>query len=213
MPTPAGARKRPTRRRATAVKPPPKRRRPAWQWAALVVGLAVIVGGVIVGLQNTSSGTVASPSKGAIDGITCDTSEHALFHIHAHLAVYANGAAQPVPYGIGIAPPLSIQQNTDGPFVTGGSCLYWLHTHTGDGIIHIESPVQRTFTLGDFYDIWGQPLSATQVGGAKGAVIASINGQRYSGDPRSIPLIAHAVIQLDVGQDVAPQPYTFAQGL
>ncbi len=37
-----------------------------------------------------------------------------------------------------------------------GGCFYWLHTHTEDGIIHIESPVQRTFTLGHFFAIWGR---------------------------------------------------------
>jgi len=40
----------------------------------------------------------------------------------------------------------------------------WLHTHAADGIIHTESPVERTYTLGDFFDIWGQPLGRHQVG-------------------------------------------------
>ena len=43
-----------------------------------------------------------------------------------------------------------------------GNCLYWLHTHQPDGIIHIEAPVERTFTLGNFFDIWRQPLGPDQ---------------------------------------------------
>ena len=65
-----------------------------------------------------------------------------------------------VPAGVGIPGP---QQVMDG-FVEGGRCLYWLHTHDSTGVVHIESPVQRGYTLGQFFDVWGRPLSATQVG-------------------------------------------------
>ena len=100
-----------------------------------------------------------------------------------------------------------------GSFVEGGKCLYWLHTHNATGVIHVESPVQRVYTLGQFFDIWGQPLSTTQVGRATGSVTAFLNGKRFSGDPRSIKLTPHALIQLDVGKVVPPQPFTFPAGL
>jgi hypothetical protein len=36
-------------------------------------------------------------------------------------------------------------------------------------------------------------------------VTAYVNGKRHTGDPRTIPLLAHGVIQLDVGlPTVAP---------
>src|SRR5437763_14718324 len=44
--------------------------------------------------------------------------------------------------------------------------------HYPDFVVHVESPVQRTFTLGDFFAIWGQPLSPTRVGPASGSVNA-----------------------------------------
>ena len=59
----------------------------------------------------------------------------------------------------------------------------------------------------------GQPLSTTQVGRATGNVTAFLNGKRFSGDPRSIKLTPHALIQLDVGKVVPPQPFTFPAGL
>jgi len=133
-------------------------------------------------------------------------------HIHAHLAILVDGRAQPVPLGIGIPKP-QIDSSGGEPFVVGGSCFYWLHSHATDGVIHIESPDQRTYTLGNWFDIWGKPLSTTQVGGDSGVVFAYVNGQRYSGDPRQIQLTPHAVIQLEVGRDVPPQPYTFGSGL
>ncbi len=117
-----------------------------------------------------------------------------------------------LPEGIGIPNPQT-QPSTEGPFVVSGSCFYWLHSHAADGVIHVEAPVQRTFTLGDWFDLWGQPLTSAQVAADSGTVIAYVNGRRHDGDPRSIPLESHAVIQLDVGTDVAPQPYAFPAGL
>jgi hypothetical protein len=148
-----------------------------------------------------------------VDGIECSSSEQTLFHIHAHLTVFVNGAARRVPYGIGI-PAAHAESTPAGPFVGSGSCFYWLHTHAADGIIHIESPIHRLYTLGNFFDIWGQPLSSTEVGAAHGPVTALYNGQRYDGDPREIPLTAHAQIQLDVGAPlVAPDVIEFPSGL
>jgi hypothetical protein len=155
----------------------------------------------------------ATPAR-SVDGIKCQPSEKVLFHIHAHLTVFVDGKARLVPYGIGIGPPLSGQNTSIGAFVTQGSCFSWLHTHVSDGIIHIESPVERTFTLGEFFDIWGQPLSTSRVGSARGHVVAFFNGQVYTGDPRQIPLLRHAEIQLDVGRPlVAPESIVFRKPL
>ncbi|MBV8063962.1 MAG: hypothetical protein JOY73_00390 [Actinobacteria bacterium] len=147
----------------------------------------------------------ASPSLGqTVDGIKCQRSEQVLFHIHARLTIYVDGRARQVPYGIGISEPRT-QPTPVGRFVVAGACFSWLHTHAADGVIHIESPVQRTYTLGDFFDIWKQPLRSTQVGPAKGDVTAYLDGRVWHGDLRAIPLKAHAQVQLDVGRPlVAP---------
>jgi hypothetical protein len=156
-----------------------------------------------------------SPALGkSVDGITCQQNEQVLFHIHAHLTIFVDGKQRLIPYGIGIAPPLRGDNTTAGAFVTSGGCFSWLHTHANDGIIHIESPIQRTYTLGNFFDVWSQPLSSDQVGPAHGQVTAFVNGQLYVGNPRDIPLLRQAQIQLDVGTPiVAPQSIVFPQGL
>jgi len=164
-----------------------------------------------------SGTTLASPAASVtgqdVDGISCQTSEQTLFHIHAHLTVFVNGTARQVPAAIGI-PGAQAQATAAGPFIEQGKCFYWLHTHAADGIIHIESPVQRTFTLGNFFDVWGQPLSPTQVGPASGKVTAIYNGKLYTGNPRNIPLNAHAQIQLDVATPlIAPVTIGFPTGL
>jgi hypothetical protein len=203
-------------------KPQPVRRR-WWPMPGLAI-VVVLVGGAVVATVAAAIQSSTAPAAAVlapistsitgqpVDGIRCQAGEQALFHIHAHLAIYVNGTACIIPEGIGIMPP-RIEQSTDqGPFVTGGSCYYWLHAHTNDGIIHIESPVQRTYTLGNYCDIWGVPLDNSHVGPASGTVIAYLNGQRYSGDVRAIPLNAHNLIQLDVNGDVPPAPFTFPPG-
>jgi hypothetical protein len=148
-----------------------------------------------------------------VDGIQCQGTEQVLFHIHAHLTVFVNGAPRRIPYGIGI-PGALVSRTPAGPYVATGSCFYWLHTHAADGIIHIESPVQRTYTLGNFFDVWGQPLGPNEVGPVSGPVTALYDGQVFSGNPRDIPLTKHAQIQLEVGRPlVAPARITFPAGL
>jgi hypothetical protein len=169
--------------------------------------------GVPVPAAAPLAGTAAAATGQPVDQISCQTGEQTLFHIHAHLAIFVNGKARQIPAAIGI-PGAQAQQTPNGPYIATGSCFYWLHTHAADGIIHIESPVQRTYTLGDFFDEWGQPLRPAQAGPATGRVVALYNGQVYQGNPRDIPLTAHAQIQLEIGTPlIAPQPVTFSAGL
>jgi hypothetical protein len=159
-----------------------------------------------------ASASTAATGK-SVDGISCQTSEQTIFHIHAHLTIFVSGSPRQVPLGIGIPGPKA-QNTPQGTFISSGTCFYWLHTHAADGIIHIESPVHRTFTLGDFFDLWGQPLGPDRVGPATGPVVAIYNGQRYEANPRDIPLNAHAQIQLEVGKPlIAPARITFPNGL
>ena len=162
-----------------------------------------------VAARQTASSSERLPD---VNGISCDALESTVVHIHVHLAIFVNGEEQEIPYGIGIGQPWDIADSDEGPFVTNGACFYWIHTHTADGVVHIESPVRRRFTLGDVFAVWQIPLSATQVGPAQGQVITYINGQRDATNPPDIPLLPHARIQLDVGGDVPPYPFDFPPG-
>jgi hypothetical protein len=157
--------------------------------------------------------TGAPAPGGSVDGIQCSSSEQLAFHIHTRLTAFVNGVEEKIPAGVGIADP-QLQQTAHGPYVGGGTCLSWLHTHTTDGIIHIESPIQRNYTLGNFFDVWGQPLSSTQAGAAKGNVTVLVDGKVWSGDPRSVPLESHEQVQLDIGKPlVEPQLISSWPGL
>lgn len=146
--------------------------------------------------SSTSPGTT-------VDGIQCAPVEQLAYHIHSHLQVYVNGQSRSVPAAIGMLGPVS-QQTPYGKFYGATQCIYWLHTHASDGVIHIESPTKRIYTLGNFFDEWHQPLSRTVLAGATGKVTAFLNGKPWTQDPRAIPLLPHASIQLDVGTPVVP---------
>jgi hypothetical protein len=157
----------------------------------------------VAALSCAGAARAAVPAGQAVDGIRCDQMEGSVMHIHQHLAIRDHGKSVTVPEDVG------------RPIV--GQCLYWLHTHTPDGIIHVESPGFRTFTLGNFFDIWGEPLGKTNVAGAKPRknerVVVWVDGRSYAGDPRKIELTAHLDVTIDVGPPYAkPAPFTAWNG-
>ena len=82
----------------------------------------------------------------------------------------------------------------------------------------IEVARGTRLSLGEFFDIWGQPLSATRLVGFRSApgtrVLAFVGGRPWHGNPRAIPLKPHAEIVLEVGGYVRPHArYRFAGGL
>jgi hypothetical protein len=169
-------------------------------------------------LDNAASGQT-------VNGVQCNSGEKTVSHVHTHLTIFVNGQARVIPYGVGIPGFQAIQISPPapagpGPFVETGTCFYWLHVHTTDGIVHIESPSKtEAFTLGQFFDIWGVPLSSNQVGPATGKVTVFFTSpgkqpMLYTGDPRSLPLGDHYQIQLVVGTPmVAPVQVTNWGGL
>jgi hypothetical protein len=87
-------------------------------------------------------------------------------HIHQHLTILINGQERVVPALIGFRPPVGFLP---------------LHTHDTSGIIHVESPVLRTFHLSDFFAIWGRPFNHHQILGRhtdkNHTITMTVNGQ------------------------------------
>jgi hypothetical protein len=160
------------------------------------------------------AGRAAMAAGQEVDGISCQSGFRLLFHWHAALTVFVNGNQSQIPAGVGIVEPKETRNSKGQSYIQEGKCFYWLHTHALDGVIHIESPVRRGFTLGDFFDEWGLPLGTDQVGPAKGHVTAFYDGKVYQGNPRGIPLVDKAQIQLDVGTPlIAPDLIPFPKNL
>ena len=171
----------------------------------------VIVQGTEIGAPTFAPGDTPIGGNGQpVDGIEGSSREMLSVHIHAHLALFSKGQQIAVPYGIGILKPFQL---TNG-FVGMGNGFYWLHTHDATGIMHIESPDARTYTLGNFFDIWGQPLSARNVAGLQGPVTSFVDGKptRVTRAPSSSPPTSQ--ITLEVGDPVVPPPvYVFPNGM
>jgi hypothetical protein len=136
------------------------------------------------------------PQGETVGGISCDAMEGMKIHIHQHITLLDHGN------------PVAIPPNVGQPMMR--QCLYWIHTHTPDGIIHVESPTMRSFTLAEFFRIWGQPLSRTKVASMKsdkGAPLKFwVNGKPYTGDPGKIQLSAHADIVIMAGPPYPTPP-------
>jgi hypothetical protein len=126
--------------------------------------------------------------------------EGAAVHIHAHLDLYVGGRHVTVPSLVGI--------DVRHQFITE------LHTHDPSGILHVESPTTRTFTLGQFFGEWGVRLTSRCVGRSCGAVRWWVDGKRRSGDPAALVLRAHQEIAVAIGPPPfeVPRSYAFPPG-
>ena len=182
----------------------------------LVVALLVYL--VYLGVQQSSPSSNSSLITGTgtgnvvadgstVDGMSCLSAEGAVTHIHIYLAIYINGQPFQVPPDTGI--------------VNNGACLYPLHVHADAGdenIIHQESPNGATYTLGAFFDIWGQRLSRTSVMGYKSSgshplTFITFDGAGHktvvTGNPLSIKFSEHETIYILYNSpNVTPKPFT-----
>ena len=148
-----------------------------------------------------------------VAGMSCGPGTGRPYGVHVEL--FAAGRAVRVPAGIGLAPPL----RRSGALVTGERCVYPLRTVDPTGVIDVEArPGDRPPTLGALFALWGQPLTGRRLAGFRAGpgqrVSAFLDGRRWVGDPRSLPLRRHAAVVLELGPAVSPHPsYVFAPGL
>jgi hypothetical protein len=133
--------------------------------------------------------------------------EGTVLHIHQHLDVFVQGRRVVVPAGIGI--------DQYDRFISP------LHTHDTSGVIHVESPSVRPFTLGEFFAVWGVRLRGGCIGGecpGHGSVLrVYVDGRRVPGDPSRLVLAAHQEIVVSFGtrsqlQHPPPVRYAFPAG-
>jgi len=148
----------------------------------------------VVALVSAGAGYLVShPLAFPIDGVPCEAMERTGFHIHAHLELWNDGKPVPVPAGIGVV----------------GGCFYWLHTHTPDGILHVEAPSDKKFTLGQFFAIWGSSAPRPEPG-AKVLLDMGQGFQPFDGPWEDVVLTDRELISIGGGP---PHPFTFPEGL
>jgi hypothetical protein len=182
---------------------------------AVVLIVVSVMAYVAINAARGGSPTSVGGSPLSANAIPCDGLEHTQVHYHAYLQIVVNGNIVPISTSVGRT----------------ANCYYWLHMHSGEqGMIHVEAPNDRTFTLADFFWVWGawggtrQFLDSTHVstvtlsgGQALVVYIDADDGtgpQIYSGDPQKIVLKAHEMITLEITPpSLSPPPaYTWPAG-
>lgn len=226
-------RRREAQRRATELRRQEARRARRRQWligGGVVVAVLVVAGLITAVVLNGKPSPSAASASGAsassasassaqwagpsdveagvkAAGLQMLTAEGTALHIHQHLSVTVDGSSVVVPAEMGI----DVAQQRISP----------IHTHDESGIIHVESPTVQTFTLGQVFDEWQQPLGPGQVGtyrdGADGqTVTVFVDGKTYAGDPRTIPLTSHEDIDIVVAEKgaavSAPKAFAWPAG-
>jgi hypothetical protein len=198
---------------------------PVMAIVAAAVLVLLFLGILIYGVINNRTTAAAPTVHGSSGDIPCDSLEHTQVHYHAALQILDGGTLHPLPAGAGI------QGGEAAP-----TCFYWLHVHgANQDVIHIESPADRTFTLGDFFKVWDafstnnqgphERLDSTHVStltvGTGQQMIVYVDLQDgkgpkvWDGDPNSIVLKAHEVITIEIAPPTVspPPPFKFEQGL
>ena len=166
--------------------PPPLSKSPIMLWMDNTIGTAY-----------SPDGDTASGGQGATtaDGVLCEPSMSDNYHVHTHVAIIKDGQMLAIPKNIGILT----------------NCFYDLHTHDATGVVHNESPSYKRFALGNFFSVWGQPLSTTNVAGFTGEPIAFYVNDggdvwQYRGDPRDIHMVSHRSITIQIGATINEIP-------
>ena len=99
-------------------------------------------------------------------------------HDHTHVTITVDGEPVTVPGDVG--------HDEDARFAAE------IHTHDTSGIVHVESPTDETFTLGQFFSEWGVALDEEHVGSLGGTpeqqLTVWVGGKVHHGDPAEIVL-------------------------
>lgn len=128
----------------------------------LIVG--VVLGSLL--LMGGLAGFGSRPRQPIADVLTaCVQHTGVGIHVHPRLTIILDGQPRPIPSDIGVT----------------RACMRPLHTHDDSGTLHLEFPIAQEVILGQFFAVWGQPFSRTQildrVVTADDALRVTVNGQ------------------------------------
>jgi hypothetical protein len=154
-------------------------------------------------------GTAAPELRARLEtlGLPVLSAEATTVHIHMHIDVFVHGKAVTVPANVGVN--------------TAGGYLSPIHTHDDTGLIHVESPTHRVYTLGEFFDVWGVRFTPRCIGGPcdHGAdrLRVFVGGKLIRRDPRLLELALHQEIVVAYGTEAqlphpVPSTYSFPLG-
>jgi hypothetical protein len=110
-------------------------------------------------------------------------------HRHTHLDLFVDGKRRTVPAGVGL-------DQTDTPVSP-------VHTHNPDGIVHVESPVDRAYSLAEFFAVWGLRTTGGCLGGycptGDRALHVFVNGSEVAPDLAAVKIVDKREITVSYG--------------
>jgi hypothetical protein len=170
--------------------------------AVLIIGL--LVAHFAFGALGGSASVQQAAHGQVIDGLSCTTPSSSAHYQHTYVKIYVNGTQTNVPAGVGI--------------VSAKNCHYPVYVLSGTPNAVAAFSGNTKYVLGHLFDLWGQPLSSTQIMGYKAdashkltfeVTDASGHLQPYLGDPRGIELSDHTtIVALYNSSHVNPTPFT-----
>ena len=107
---------------------------------ATILGLAFVYYIFSLAISNTQNCATMPATDMDIGG-----HESLTMHIHQDLSIRINGDTMIIPANIGLE----------------NSIMRPIHTHDGSGRIHVEGTCPRDFTLGEFFDVWGETFTSS----------------------------------------------------
>jgi hypothetical protein len=120
----------------------------------------------------------------------------------AHIEIFGANRVVLLPAGLGTHSP---RRFSDGRLV-GAACFGDIVTLDPTGTVYFRAGHQ--LTLGDLFDTWGQPLTATRIASFEGGrVRAYVAGRLRGGSARRIELTANSEIVVEVGPRVPPHKH------
>lgn len=88
------------------------------------------------------------------------------YHIHPELSIIIDDVPVVIPQNLGVD-------------ATGMTAI---HTHDEKGVIHVESPVKKDFTLGDFFAVWNKDFSSSKLINMSvdkdSEIVVTVNGEQ-----------------------------------
>jgi len=118
---------------------------------------------------------------------TSHQSQGVIMHIHPRIEIFIDGQRVAIPANIGIDSNLWKDRSLERygmpmPDMPEMPYMSPLHTHDTSGVIHVESTVNREYTLGEFFDVWGVTFNESCIFDrcSGGSVVILVNGVRNS---------------------------------
>lgn len=179
--------------------------------APKLAALVTLEDGAAVGRASFASGATATGGQGqVVQGLSCvKPPKFDQVYNYSHLNLVVDGQAIAIPDNIGLVSP-------GNPAVADAAlrligCAYPLITTDSSGKIRTEADIATPFTLGQFFALWGQPLSTSNVAGYAGKPVKVFvkDGStltEYTGALEALALTVNREITIQVGTPLAEIP-------